>query len=42
MLIVDGIRYRSWTPENEEKEFHPIIARQSKEIFGENSLYFPH
>ena len=40
MLIIDGIKYRLWTPKDEEKEFHPIIREHSKEIFGENSLYF--
>ena len=40
MLIIDGIKYRLWTPKDEEKEFHPIIREHSKEIFGDNSLYF--
>lgn len=40
MLIIDGIKYKLWTPKNEEKEFHPIIKKYSKEIFGEDSLYF--
>jgi len=25
---------------NEEKEFHPMVRKCSKEIFGEDSLYF--
>jgi len=41
MLIVDGIKYKLWTPEYEEKEFHPMIVKHSKAIFGENSLYLP-
>lgn len=41
MLIIDGVRYRQWTPKNEEKEFHPMIIKCSKDIFGENSLYLP-
>jgi predicted transport protein len=40
MLLIDGVKYRLWTPKDEEKEFHPIIREHSKEIFGENSLYF--
>lgn len=40
MLLIDGVKYRPWTPKDEEKEFHPIIKEHSKEIFGENSLYF--
>jgi hypothetical protein len=40
MLLIDGVKYRLWTPKEEEKEFHPMIREHSKEIFGENSLYF--
>jgi predicted transport protein len=40
MLIVDGARYKSWTPKDEEKEFHPLVKAQSKEIFGRDSIYF--
>jgi predicted transport protein len=40
MLLIDGVKYRPWTPKDEEKEFHPIIREHSKEIFGEDSLYF--
>jgi len=40
MLIIDGIKYKLWTPKDEEKEFHPIVKEHSKEIFGENSIYF--
>jgi len=40
MLIIDGIKYKPWTPRDEEKEFHPMIREHSKEIFGEDSLYF--
>jgi len=40
MLLIDGVKYRLWTPKDEEKEFHPIIREYSKEIFGETSLYF--
>ena len=34
MFIVDGVRYRLWTPKDEEKEFHPIIKEHINEIFG--------
>ena len=40
MLVIDGVKYRLWTPKDEEKELHPMIREHSKEIFGENSLYF--
>lgn len=40
MLIVDGVRYKPWTPKDEEKEFHPLVKAQSKEIFGKDSIYF--
>lgn len=40
MLVIDGARYLPWTPKDEEKEFHPLIKKQSKEIFGKNSIYF--
>jgi predicted transport protein len=35
-----GLYYKLWTPRDEEKEFHPIIKEHSKEIFGEDSVYF--
>jgi hypothetical protein len=40
MLLIDGVRYRLRTPDDEEKEFHPMVKEHSKEIFGESSLYF--
>jgi len=40
VLIIDGIKYRLWTPKDEEKEFHPMVRNCSKEVFGENSIYF--
>lgn len=40
MLIINGVKYRLWTPKDEEKEFHPMIKEHSKEIFGEDSIYF--
>jgi len=40
MLLIDGVRYKLWTPKDEEKEFHPMIKEHYKEIFGEGSIYF--
>lgn len=40
MLIIDGVKYQLWTPKDEEKEFHPMVRENSKDIFGENSIYF--
>ena len=40
MLIIDGVKYKLWTPKDEEKEFHPMVREHSKEIFGEDSIYF--
>ena len=40
MLIVDGVKYKLFKPGNEEKEFHPMVRQNSKEIFGKDSLYF--
>jgi len=40
MLIIDGVKYKLWTPKDEEKEFHPLVKEHYKEIFGEDSLYF--
>jgi predicted transport protein len=40
MLIIDGIRYKLWRPKDEENEFHPLVRKCFKDIFGEDSLYF--
>ena len=40
MLIVDGARYKPWTPKDEEKEFHPLVKSNSTEIFGKDTIYF--
>jgi hypothetical protein len=40
MLIVDGVKYKPWTPKDEEREFHPLVKAQSKEIFGKDTVYF--
>jgi len=39
ILLVDGIKYKLWTPENEEK-IEAMVKEHFNEIFGENSLYF--
>jgi hypothetical protein len=39
ILLIDGIRYKLWTPKDEEKEFHPLVRKYSKEIFGNNTVY---
>jgi hypothetical protein len=33
MLLIDGVKYKLWTPENEENEFHPLIKKHYKMIF---------
>ena len=40
MLIVDCVKYELWVPEDEEKEFHPIVKEHSDIIFGEDNKYF--
>jgi len=40
MLLIDGVKYILWTPKDEKKEFHPMVRNCSKEIFGEDSVYF--
>jgi hypothetical protein len=39
-LYIDGVRYREWTPSDEEKEFHPLVKQNYKRIFGEDPIYF--
>ncbi|MBU4501314.1 MAG: hypothetical protein KKA79_01885 [Nanoarchaeota archaeon] len=40
ILLKDGVRYNLWTPENEPKEFEPMIIEHVKDIFGEGCEYF--
>jgi len=40
MLLVDCVKYKFWTPKNEEQEFHLMIKEHSKKSFGEDSIYF--
>lgn len=39
ILLIDGVRFNLWVPENEEKQFHPIIKEHSNEIFGKDVVY---
>jgi len=39
MLVVDGVRYRLWTPEK-ESEFELFVKEHTKDLFGEDSIYF--
>jgi hypothetical protein len=40
LLLIDGAKYRLWMPKDEEKEFHPLVRVNSKEIFGNDTIYF--
>ncbi len=40
MLLIDGVRYKEWVFQAED-EFEEIIKEHAKDIFGEDSLYFP-
>jgi len=40
ILIVDGVEFESWTPRDEENEFHSLIKAQSTRIFGKDTIYF--
>lgn len=39
IILVEGVRYRLWTPEI-EKELHNIVKEHSKDILGEQTVYF--
>lgn len=39
MLLIDGVKYEEWTPRKEVEEFHPLVKKHYKEIFGSNSLF---
>ena len=39
MLLKDGVRYQLWIPRT-EKKFEEMIKEHSKEIFGENAIFF--
>jgi hypothetical protein len=38
-LIIDGIKFNLWKPTKEVEEFHPIIKKLAKEIFGQDTVY---
>jgi len=40
MLLIDGVRYYEWIPQDEVNQFQPIIAEHAKDIFGEHAEYF--
>ena len=39
MFLKDGVRYRLWIPRT-EKKFEEMVKEHSKEIFGENAVFF--
>jgi len=38
MLLIDGVKYKLWTPANED-EFEQVVKEHTQEIFGEQSIY---
>ncbi len=38
-LLIDGVRYRLWTPKD-EAALEDIVKEHAKDIFGEDSIYF--
>lgn len=38
-LIIDGIKFNLWVPDNEKEQFHPIVKEHAKEIFGQDTVY---
>ena len=38
-LLIDGVRYKLWTPDL-EKDLEKHVKEHSKDIFGEDSIYF--
>ena len=38
MLIIDGVKYELWTPQNED-EFEQVVREHAQDIFGEQSIY---
>lgn len=39
-LKIDNVKYNLWTPQDEEKEFQPIVKENSNDIFGQDTIYF--
>jgi hypothetical protein len=38
MLVMDGVKYKAWTPTNEE-EFERVVKEHAGDIFGDQSIY---
>ncbi len=38
MLLIDGVKYELWTPQNED-EFEQVVKEHTQEIFGQQSIY---
>lgn len=39
MLVVDEVKYNLWTPTSEDA-FEGLVREHTRDIFGEQSLYF--
>ncbi|HID18344.1 TPA: hypothetical protein EYP27_02255, partial [Candidatus Bathyarchaeota archaeon] len=39
ILIIDGVKYRVWSPDSEER-LEGMVKEHSREIFGSESFYF--
>ena len=39
MLLMDGVKYKLYTPEN-EAELENVVREHAKEIFGEDCVHF--
>jgi len=41
MLLIDGVKYKEWTPKGEhaEEELEQMVKEHAQEIFGEQSIY---
>ncbi|MCK4329129.1 hypothetical protein KAX02_04745 [candidate division WOR-3 bacterium] len=40
-ILMDGVKYKLWTPEDEVKEFEPIVVEHIADILGsENAIFF--
>lgn len=39
ILLIDGVRYNLWTPTSEDA-FEELVREHTRDIFGEQSLYF--
>lgn len=39
-LIIDDVKFNLWIPQDELREFHPLVEEHSKDIFGYDIVYF--